>query len=168
LNPARPLFARRPRTLRYCCLSWGGAKASPNTLLRNEDESRSHPRALVPIEARRRLLTPPNPICDTQREQVPAPSNPPIQNSPPAPIDLHPRFAQGPLYSITPSAVASSLSGTVRPSIWAVVRLTTSSKLVACTTGRSSAPAPLRIMRSLKEDAGLTQSLYDTLTILER
>ena len=56
MSPARPLFARRPRTLRYCCLSWGGAKASRNTLLRNGDKRRSHPRA------RRRLLYP-EPIC---------------------------------------------------------------------------------------------------------
>ena len=61
-SPARPLFPRRPRTLRYCCLSWGGAKASRNTLLRNGDKRRSHPRALVLIEARRRLLYP-EPIC---------------------------------------------------------------------------------------------------------
>src|SRR2546427_12406233 len=38
------------------------------------------------------------------------------------------------LHSITSSAVASSLSGTVRPSIRAVEALMTSSNLVDCTT----------------------------------
>src|SRR5262249_19789970 len=49
------------------------------------------------------------------------------------------------LHSITSSAVASSLSGTVRPSIRAVEALMTSSNLVDCTTGRSAGLAPLRI-----------------------
>src|SRR5262249_31777219 len=40
-----------------------------------------------------------------------------------------------PLHSITSSAVASSLSGTVRPSIRALSTLMTSSNLAACTTG---------------------------------
>src|SRR5262249_17731909 len=41
-----------------------------------------------------------------------------------------------PLHSITSSAVASSLSGTVRPSILAVEALITSSNLLDCTTGK--------------------------------
>src|SRR5262249_23059814 len=49
------------------------------------------------------------------------------------------------LHSITSSARASSVGGTSRPSILAVVRLMTNSKLVACTTGRSAALAPLRM-----------------------
>ena len=32
----------RQRNLRYCDLSWGGAKASRNTSLRNGDKRRSH------------------------------------------------------------------------------------------------------------------------------
>src|SRR6516225_3414657 len=48
-------------------------------------------------------------------------------------------------HSITSSAIASSLSGTVRPSAFAVLRLITSSNRVGCTTGSSAGLAPLRI-----------------------
>ena len=48
-------------------------------------------------------------------------------------------------YSITSSAAASSLSGTVRPSILAVEALMTSSNLLDCTTGKSAGFAPLRM-----------------------
>src|SRR5262249_10455721 len=51
-----------------------------------------------------------------------------------------------PLHSITSSASASSRSGTLRPSAFAVFRLITSSNLVGCWTGRSDALAPLRIL----------------------
>src|SRR5262249_11593801 len=50
-----------------------------------------------------------------------------------------------PLHSITSSASASSLSGMVRPSALAVLRLITNSNLVDCTTGRSAGFSPLRI-----------------------
>ncbi len=50
-----------------------------------------------------------------------------------------------PPHSITSSAMASSLSGTVRPSILAVSALMTSSNLLACTTGKSAGFAPLRM-----------------------
>jgi hypothetical protein len=46
-------------------------------------------------------------------------------------------------YSITSSAVASSVSGMVRPRALAVLRLIASVNLVACTTGRSAGLAPL-------------------------
>src|SRR5215831_11617610 len=49
-------------------------------------------------------------------------------------------------HSITSSASASSLSGTVRPSALAVLRLTVSSNLVGCITGNSAGFAPLRIL----------------------
>ena len=49
-------------------------------------------------------------------------------------------------YSITSSAVASSDCDTVRPSMSAVCALMTSSNLVDCTTGRSAAFSPLRIV----------------------
>ena len=49
------------------------------------------------------------------------------------------------LHSITSSAAASSLSGTVRPSALAVLRLSTNSNLVDRTTGRSAGLSPLRI-----------------------
>jgi hypothetical protein len=50
-------------------------------------------------------------------------------------------------YSITSSARASSVGGTVRPSAFAVLRLITRSNLVGCSTGRSAGRSPLR-MRS--------------------
>src|SRR5262249_30795623 len=51
------------------------------------------------------------------------------------------------LHSITSSARASRLSGTVRPSALAVLRLIASSYLVGACTGRSAGLSPLR-MRS--------------------
>src|SRR5262249_36791451 len=48
-------------------------------------------------------------------------------------------------HSITSSARPSSVSGTVRPNALAVLRLTISSTLVDCWTGRSPARSPLRI-----------------------
>jgi putative ABC transport system substrate-binding protein len=45
--------------------------------------------------------------------------------------------------SLTPSARASSMGGTSRPSAFAVLRLMISSNRVGCTTGRSAAFAPL-------------------------
>jgi hypothetical protein len=50
-------------------------------------------------------------------------------------------------YWITSSAVANSVSGMVRPSALAVLRLMTSSNLVGACTGRSAGFSPLR-MRS--------------------
>src|SRR5499433_1632486 len=49
-------------------------------------------------------------------------------------------------YSITSSARASSVGGTVRPSARAVFILMTSSKSVGCSTGRSAGRAPFRIL----------------------
>ena len=49
-------------------------------------------------------------------------------------------------HSITSSASASSLSGTVRPSTLAVFRLIISSNLVGCSTGMSPGFSPCRIM----------------------
>jgi hypothetical protein len=51
-----------------------------------------------------------------------------------------------PLHSITSSAIASILSGMTRPSALAVLRLTTRSNLVGCSTGRSPGFAPRRIL----------------------
>jgi hypothetical protein len=47
-------------------------------------------------------------------------------------------------YWITPSAVASSVSGMVRPRALAVFRLMTNTNLVGCRTGRSPGLAPLK------------------------
>jgi hypothetical protein len=55
------------------------------------------------------------------------------------------RYELAPNHSITSSARASSVGGTVRPSALAVWWLMTSSNLLACTTGRSAGLAPLRM-----------------------
>ena len=49
-------------------------------------------------------------------------------------------------YSITSSACASSVGGTVRPSAFAVLRLMTSSNFVGYSTGKSDGFSPLRIL----------------------
>src|SRR5262249_36049529 len=48
-------------------------------------------------------------------------------------------------HSITSSALASRVAGTVRPNALAVSALMTSSNFVACVTGKSSGFAPLRM-----------------------
>src|SRR6516162_8777745 len=48
-------------------------------------------------------------------------------------------------YSMTSSARARIAGGIVRPSALAVLRLTTSSNVVGCWTGRSAGLAPLRM-----------------------
>ena len=53
-------------------------------------------------------------------------------------------------YSITSSARASIEGGTVRPSAFAVFRLTISSNLVGCSTGVSEGLAPLRILSTYR------------------
>ena len=50
------------------------------------------------------------------------------------------------IYSITSSARASSVSGTVRPSALAVLRFMASSNVVGCSTGRSPGFTPFRIL----------------------
>ena len=50
------------------------------------------------------------------------------------------------VHSMTSSARARIDGGTVRPSALAVLRLTTSSNVVGCWTGRSAGLAPLRIL----------------------
>ena len=49
-------------------------------------------------------------------------------------------------HSITSSARASSIGGTSRPSVLAVLRLMTNSNLVGCSTGRSAGFTPRRIL----------------------
>ena len=50
------------------------------------------------------------------------------------------------LHSMTSSARSRIGRGTIRPSALAVLRLMTSSKVVGCSTDRSAAFAPLRIL----------------------
>jgi hypothetical protein len=59
---------------------------------------------------------------------------------------IDPEAARRLSYSITSSARARIDDGTVSPSALAVLRLTTSSKVVGCWTGRSAGLAPLRIL----------------------
>jgi hypothetical protein len=47
---------------------------------------------------------------------------------------------------ITSSAATSSVSGTVKPSALAVLRLMTSSNFVGCCTGRSAGLVPSKIL----------------------
>src|SRR5579872_460535 len=49
-------------------------------------------------------------------------------------------------YSITSSAMASIVGGTVRPNAPAVLTLITNSNLVGCMIGKSAGRAPLRIL----------------------
>ena len=58
-------------------------------------------------------------------------------------------------HSITSSARASSVGGTVRPSALAVLRLITSSYLVGACTGRSAGFSPFRIGRHSRPRAGI-------------
>jgi len=51
-----------------------------------------------------------------------------------------------PIHSMTSSARASSVYGSVKPSSVAVLRLMTSSNFVGCSTGRSAALAPFKIL----------------------
>ena len=62
----------------------------------------------------------------------------------PALIRTPPRTKRPPCYSITSSAVASSVVDISMPSAFAVLRLMTSSNLVACCTGRSAGFSPFR------------------------
>src|SRR5262245_29649989 len=56
-------------------------------------------------------------------------------------------------HSSTSSARASRVSGTVRPSALAVLRFTTRSNLVGCSTGRSAGLAPRRILSTYSPDS---------------
>src|SRR5207245_10920445 len=57
-----------------------------------------------------------------------------------------PQGGHPPHHSITSSARASTLAGTLRPSALAVVRLMTRSNLVGCATGISAGFAPRKIL----------------------
>ena len=62
---------------------------------------------------------------------------------------------QGSPYSITSSARASSVGGTVRPSALAVLRLIKSSMLVGNSTGRSPGLAPFQLKNAPLLGAGI-------------
>src|SRR4029077_14981124 len=80
--------------------------------LRHEHADTPHPRALLRARAQRKYG---GGAAAQQRDELAA------------------------LHSITSSARASSMGGTVRPSALAVLRLITSSILVGCYTGKSAA-----------------------------
>ena len=56
-----------------------------------------------------------------------------------------PKSDIGRIYSTTSSATARIFAGKSRPSAFAVLRLITSTSLVACTTGRSAGLSPFRM-----------------------
>src|ERR671930_254139 len=60
-------------------------------------------------------------------------------------------------YRITSSAWKRRIGGIVRPRVWEVLRLITSSNFVGCSTGRSPGLAPFRIL-STKVAARRTRS----------
>ena len=64
----------------------------------------------------------------------------------PASKNVHNNGSVARPHSITSSAVESSLSGTERPSAFAVLRLITNSNVVGCSTGKSAGLAPRRIL----------------------
>src|SRR5262249_28464919 len=64
-----------------------------------------------------------------------------------------------PLHSITSSARARSVGGTVRPSILAVSAFMTNSNLVGSVTGRSAGLAPLRMRRTYVPAWGLRKPI---------
>jgi hypothetical protein len=56
------------------------------------------------------------------------------------------RWTAGRIYSITRSACSNTEGGIAIPRMRAVLRLTTSSNFVGCSTGKSAGFAPLRIL----------------------
>jgi hypothetical protein len=69
------------------------------------------------------------------------------------------------LHSITSSARASSCAGTVRPSACAVIRLTTSSNLVGCSTGMSAGFVPRRILSTKSASASPSRGSIGLISI---
>jgi hypothetical protein len=69
----------------------------------------------------------------------------PTPNRRPASETLN-KFGSRRSHSITSSARSKKASGIVMPSAFAAVRLTTSSKVVGCSTGRSAGFAPFKIL----------------------
>ncbi len=80
------------------------------------------------------------PVCPDQQT-----ISEPNQTSPSGQFPTNARSKQV-LYSITLSALASSVGGTSRPSALAVLRLIANSNLVGCCTGKSPGFAPLKIL----------------------
>jgi len=98
--------------------------------LGHEPKSLSWPLCQLPPATADMTLHRPSPLCAiTRREQV--------QQD--APENAHPT------YSMTSSAMASSVGGTSRPSALAVLILINSSSFVACCTGRSAGFSPFRM-----------------------
>ena len=115
------------------------ARASPtiSTAIRSISRATSSI-STTPASARRASSSP------TSRTATPmamAGSTPSLAASRPLCSDRLHRF-----YSITSSARASSVGGTMMPSALAVLRLIAISSLVGCSTGRSAGLAPLNIL----------------------
>ena len=97
-----------------------------------------------PHSARRTAVAQPTAISCLGAFLTPASARPNSLHIP-ASENLHKRRSRQ-LHSITSSAVASSLSGMVTPSAFAVLRLITSSNVVGCSIGKSPGFAPLKIL----------------------
>jgi hypothetical protein len=67
-----------------------------------------------------------------------------------------------PLHSITSSARASSVDGTVRPSAFAVLKLITNLNLVGSCTGRSAGLAPLQNAIDVRGELGF-ERIFDAI-----
>jgi len=80
--------------------------------------------------------------CSEQRDHC---GHDPVQSHPVRPAPAKLAFGDDAAHSMTSSARARIEGGIVRPSALAVLRLTTSSKVVGCWTGRPAGLAPLRI-----------------------
>src|SRR6266849_874436 len=78
-------------------------------------------------------------FLDELRRQQPKPGRPCAHHEPP-PTQPH---------SITSVTWSMISLGKVMPSAWAVFILTTKSKVIGCSTGRSAGLAPLRILSTM-------------------
>src|SRR5258706_3446058 len=83
-------------------------------------------------------------------QQYPDPPHPAVllsaRHEGPCCRPAEPRDESPPSHSITSSARASSVGGTVRPSASAVLRLIMNSNLIGCITGRSAGLIPESIL----------------------
>src|SRR5712671_134551 len=95
--------------------------------------------------ARGTVLRPPSAVSSFGGFRTPAAEYAAPSLKRPASETLHNRRHDAD-YSITSSARASSVGGRVKPSAFAVLRLTTSSNRIGCSIGRSAGLAPLRIL----------------------
>jgi hypothetical protein len=100
-------------------------------------------RCLRPLRSHERVLRRPASIADRPRRDLGSVWPSPVCGGSPRHHQTRCEFLA--LHSITSSAVASSVSGMVRPRAFAVLRLSTRSNFVGTSTGRSLGFTPRRI-----------------------